>query len=75
MALGGDTDAAKLRVEMWIDGKLVRTASVPEPGGEALKVVTWNVAELAGQQATLVLVDDSMSGHLDVDDVWIWDAP
>ena len=75
MALGGDTDAAKLRVELWIDGKLMRTASVPEPGGEALKVVTWNVAELAGQQATLVLVDDSMSGHLDVDDVWIWDAP
>ncbi|HEX4453960.1 MAG TPA: hypothetical protein VH143_24020 [Kofleriaceae bacterium] len=75
MALGGDTDAAKLRVELWIDGKLARTASVPEPGGEALKVVTWNVAELAGQQATLVLVDDSMSGHLDVDDVWIWDAP
>ncbi len=74
MALGGATDASKLRVEMWVDGKLVRTASVPEPGGEALKVVTWNVAELAGAQATLVLVDDSMSGHLDVDDVWIWDA-
>ena len=74
MALGGATDASKLRVEMWVDGKLVRTASVPEPGGEALKVVTWNVAELVGSQATLVLVDDSMSGHLDVDDVWIWDA-
>jgi hypothetical protein len=75
MALGGGTDPAKLRVELWVDGKIVRTASVPEPGGETLKVVTWNVAELAGSQATLALVDESTSGHLDVDDVWIWEAP
>jgi hypothetical protein len=75
MALGGGTDATRLRVELWVDGKIARTASVPEPGGEELKLVTWNVAELAGEQATLVLVDDSMVGHLDVDDVWVWDAP
>jgi hypothetical protein len=75
MALGGSTEPARLRVELWVDGKIVRTASVPEPGGETLKVVTWNVAELAGVQATLVLVDDSTLGHLDVDDVWIWEAP
>ena len=75
MMLGGTTDAAKLRVELWVDDKIARTASVPEPGGEAMKLVTWNVADLVGQQATIALVDDSMLGHLDVDDIWIWDAP
>jgi len=74
MALGGGTDKSRLRVELWVDDKIVQTASVPEPGGEALKLVTWNVADLVGAQAKLVLVDESTHGHLDVDDVWIWDA-
>jgi hypothetical protein len=74
MSLGGGTDKSRLRVELWVDDKLVQTASVPEPGGEALKLVTVNVADFVGMQGKLVLVDDSTLGHLDVDDVWIWDA-
>ena len=74
MALGGGTDKSRLRVELWVDDKIVQTASVPEPGGEVLKLVTWNVADVVGSQGKLVLVDESTHGHLDVDDVWIWDA-
>ncbi len=75
LALGGGTDATKLRVELWVDGAIVRTASVPAPGGDTLRTVTWNVAELDGKQATLVLVDDAPNGHLDIDDVWMWATP
>jgi len=53
---------------------VVRAASVPKPGGDTLRQVTLDVSDLRGKQATLVFVDDStlLGGHLDVDDVWIW---
>lgn len=74
MALGGGTDATKLRVELWVvgDRSPVATASVPEPGGDALRRVTLEIGAAKGKQAKLVLVDDSPTGHLDADDVWIW---
>ena len=69
---GGGTDATKLRIELWVDDQIAATASVPEPGGETLKELAIPIpAELRGKQATLVLVDDSPSGHLTVDDVWL----
>jgi hypothetical protein len=73
--LGGGTDATKLRAELWVDGSLVRTAGVPAPGGDTLHEVPWDVAELRGKQAKLVLVDESTVGHLDCDDVWMWKEP
>jgi hypothetical protein len=73
MMLGGGTDSTKLRVELWIDNAIVRAASVPQPGGDTLRRIEWDIAELRDKQATLVLVDDSTTGHLDVDDVWLWD--
>lgn len=75
MKLGGGSDTTKLRVELWVDGAIVKTASVPLPAGDTLHTVTWDVAELAGKQGTLVLVDDAADGHLDVDDVWMWSNP
>jgi hypothetical protein len=42
------------------------------PGGDALREVTLDVARLRGQPARLVLVDDSATGHLVIDDVWLW---
>ena len=77
MKLGGGTDATKLRVELWVDGGIAATASVPRPGGDALRTVTLDVRALAGKQAKLVLVDDATApgGHLDVDDVWLSGAP
>jgi hypothetical protein len=75
MQIGGGTDATKLRVEMWVDGAIVRTASVPGTGGDNLKTVKWPIGDLTGKRATLVLVDDSPTGHLDLDDVWQWAYP
>jgi hypothetical protein len=72
MMLGGGTDATKLRVELWVDGQVARSTGVPAPGGDTLRLASWDVADLRGKQATLVVVDDSPTGHLDIDDVWIW---
>ncbi|MGE0548980.1 MAG: hypothetical protein AB7O24_13155 [Kofleriaceae bacterium] len=81
MKLGGGTDASKLRVELWVDDidetgrvvpRQVRVASTPEPGGSTLRTVTWDIGELAGKTGKLELVDESPTGHLDVDDIWLW---
>ena len=81
MKLGGGTDATKLRVELWAEDSeinphgatgVVATASVLLPGGESLRVVTLDVSKFKGKPARLVLVDDSETGHLVIDDVWIW---
>lgn len=70
---GGFDD--KLRVELWVDGTIARTAGAPPPGGDDLHTISWDVAPLRGKPATLVLVDDSPTGHLDVDDVWVHATP
>ena len=75
LMLGGGTDATKLRAELWVDGAVARTAGAPAPGGDTLRVVSWDVSALRGKTAKLVLVDDSPTGHLDCDDVWLWDTP
>lgn len=77
MKLGGGTDATKLRVELWVDGAIVHTASAPAPGGDTLQSAGWDVAALRGKQGQLVLVDDGTrpGDHLDVDDVWMWANP
>ncbi|MBA3461667.1 MAG: hypothetical protein H0T46_17015 [Deltaproteobacteria bacterium] len=74
LLVGGGTDATKLRVELWTteDNKLVATASVPEPGGDTLREVAIDVAPFKGKQGKLVLVDDSPTGHLDVDEIRLW---
>jgi hypothetical protein len=73
MMLGGGTDATKLRVELWVDNVIAKTASVPLPGGDTLQRVTLELGDdLRGKQAKLVLVDDSPTGHLEVDDIWLW---
>ena len=72
LRIGGGTDATKLRVELWVDDALVKTASVAEPGGDALRVVTLELGTWRGKHGKLVFVDDSPLGHLDVDDVWLW---
>jgi hypothetical protein len=71
--LGGATDATKLRVELWVDNQIARTASVPSLGGDVLHDVSIDLAGVAGKTGKLVLVDDSPTGHLDVDDVWLWE--
>ncbi|HEX7704614.1 MAG TPA: hypothetical protein VF403_27930 [Kofleriaceae bacterium] len=76
LLVGGGTDDTKLRAELWCEDKLVRTAGVPAPGGESLQRTTWMIDDdIRGKRATLVLVDDSPTGHLVVDDVWLWTNP
>ena len=79
MRLGGAAEA-KLRVELWTaDSEAdpngppspVVTASVLLPGGDTLREVTLDVSRFRGKPARLVLVDDSETGHLVIDDVWL----
>lgn len=71
MKLGGTSDATKLRVEVWVDDKIVGTAAVAPPGGTTMQTVTIDPGAAKGSQAKLVLVDESPTGHLDIDDVWL----
>lgn len=71
LRLGGGIDGTKLRVELWVDGALARTAAVPTPG-DSLRTVAIELGDLHGKLAKLVLVDDSTTAHLNVDDVWLW---
>jgi hypothetical protein len=71
--LAGGTDETKLRVELWVDKTIIATAGVPEPGGETLHEIALAIpADQKGKEATLVFVDDATTGHITVDDVWIW---
>lgn len=73
MKLGGGTDATKIRVELWVDGEIVKSGGPPSLGGDVLRELAWDVSQWRGKIATLVLVDDATlpDGHLDVDDVWL----
>jgi hypothetical protein len=75
LQVGGGTDATKLRIELWVDGQIVASSGAPSLGGDVLRAVSWDVSAYKGRFATLVFVDDATTtdGHIDVDDVWIWD--
>jgi hypothetical protein len=81
LRLGGGADAQRIRAELLAEDAstgpygattVVRTASVLLPGGDTLREVTLDVSNLRGKPARLVLVDDSETSHLVVDDVWLW---
>ena len=70
---GGASD--KLRVELRVDGKVVRSATAQPPVGERLIETTWDVGEFFEQTAVLVLVDDDDGrswAHVNVDEIWLW---
>jgi hypothetical protein len=74
LRLGGGT-SDKLRVELRVDGKTVRTAKAQAPVGERLIETTWDIGEFFEQTAVLVLVDDDDGrswAHLNVDEIWLW---
>lgn len=72
LKLGGGADATRLRAEVWIGAIMVAVASVPPPGSATLQLVTIDTHAQRGSKARLVLVDDSPTGHLIVDDLWVW---
>jgi hypothetical protein len=42
------------------------------PGGDTLREVTLDISRLRGRPGWPVLVDDSETSHLDIDDVLLW---
>jgi len=72
--IGGGGHEGKTCMNLLVDGKVVRTATGPntQPGGsEALNWHHWDVADLAGKEAVLQIVDDHRGGwgHINVDHV------
>ncbi len=78
--LGGGMDPQRLRVDLLVGGKVVRTATGPNdrPGGtEALAWFCWDVRKLAGKTAVIQIVDDATGGwgHINVDEITLSDEP
>ena len=72
--IGGGGYAGKTCMNLLVDGKAVRTAVGPNtrPGGsEELDWHSWDVAELAGKQAVIQIVDQRAGGwgHINVDHI------
>jgi hypothetical protein len=69
--VGGGADEHKLYLMIVVDNAPVAKVSVPEPGGGTLREVVLEIPDTArGKTGRLVLVDESPSGHLAIDDVW-----
>jgi fructan beta-fructosidase len=78
--IGGGGFAGKTCMNLVIDGKTVRSATGPnvEPGGsEELGPESWDVSELIGKKARIVIVDDATGGwgHINVDEIVFTDTP
>jgi len=72
--IGGGAHAGKTCINLLVGGKVVRTAVGPNtrPGGsEALDWYAWDVADLAGKQAVIRIVDQAIGGwgHINVDHI------
>jgi fructan beta-fructosidase len=72
--VGGGGYAGETCINLLVDGKVVRTATGPntEPGGsEELDWHSWDVAEFAGREAVIRIVDRRTGGwgHINVDHV------
>jgi sucrose-6-phosphate hydrolase SacC (GH32 family) len=63
------------RMDLWVDGKIVRTASGQD--NERLAWRSWQVREFTGKQAKLQIVDDHQGGwgHINVDQIMLAEAP
>ncbi|HET9621760.1 MAG TPA: hypothetical protein VFP84_10355 [Kofleriaceae bacterium] len=72
LRLGGGDYSSELRVELWVEGAIARTFTVPSPPTEDLRTVKIDIADLRGKLGKLVMIDYSTKGHLNVDDVWLW---
>ncbi|HEX4609773.1 MAG TPA: glycoside hydrolase family 32 protein, partial [Urbifossiella sp.] len=77
--IGGGGYPGKTCLNLVVDGKTVRTATGPNvnPGGsEELALAFWDVADLRGKKARLVVVDDATGGwgHINVDHIVLTDT-
>ena len=72
--IGGGKNPEKLALNLLVDGKIVRSATGPndKPGGsEMLAPDSWEVAEFAGQNAAIQIIDGATGGwgHINVDHI------
>ncbi len=70
--IGGGHNEQKLALQLLVEGRVVRSATGPNDrsgGSEALAPDSWDVADLAGQTASIRIVDEAKGGwgHLNVD--------
>ena len=63
------------RMNLWVDGKVVRTASGQD--SERLAWQSWDVREFLGKPAKIQIVDEATGGwgHISVDQIILADAP
>ena len=72
--IGGGKDQAKLRIDLLIDGKVVRASTGPNDqagGSERLAQDGWDVGEWIGKTAVIQIVDLATGGwgHINVDQI------
>lgn len=78
--IGGGGFAGETCMNLYVDGKIVRTATGPNtrPGGsEELDWQSWDVREFMGRTGTLEIVDRATGGwgHINVDHILLSDTP
>lgn len=78
--IGGGAHSGQTCMNLLVEGKVVRTAAGPNnsPGGsEQLDWTSWDVAELEGKKAVLVIVDRHTGGwgHINIDQIVLSDTP
>jgi sucrose-6-phosphate hydrolase SacC (GH32 family) len=63
------------RMDLWVDGKIVRTISGAD--NERLAWRSWDVREFVGRKVKLQIVDEHKGGwgHINVDQIMLADAP
>lgn len=77
--IGGGHRADNAGVNLLVGGKVVRSATGPNPqpnGTERLDWATWDVAEFEGKDAVIEIVDRASAGwgHVNVDQITLSDA-
>lgn len=74
--IAGSSNGAETGVKLMIDGKAVRSAK--GDGTDVMKWVSWDVAQFAGKQAQIRVVDQRTAadgGHVSVDHFMFSDTP
>jgi uncharacterized protein (DUF608 family) len=73
--IGGGNHPGETCINLRVDGKVVRTATGKDR--EALEPASWDVADLAGRQAVIEIVDHSSQGwgHINIDQIVFSDVP
>ena len=67
--LGGGCDVGKIRVELLVNGQVVRKAFADECR-EKMRRREWDVRQFKNRIAQIRLVDASRQGHMTFDDLW-----